>query len=566
MTQPTPKTTEPLATNERAAFPTLALAAHAKKVGLFLLAWTWLNVMLNVRYPADENRLWYLVPSLDTTALLTAYALLGLRGVRIPKWVHGAFGVLFVLVRLSRIADGVTQRFLNRTFNPFLDLHLVAEAARLLHSTVSRPQFVLGVVCILGALPLLGVASYYASRTAARFLIPVHHVAGYAVVAAALGLLSFLHPWSGDAHPYYTGAFAKSVVPRLAADLKSFSNLHTQKRATLQRIEAAAEKLEATPHDLAKLAHANIYLFFVESYGQTVLERDAYVPRVARVYDTYDVELGKAGFAIASSVLDSPTYGGYSWLAHATLATGVLTRNELEYETLYELHPKSLVYFLKRAGYHASLLQPATMRKPLRKNLYGFDREYFSWHFGYQGPSYAWAPMPDQYVLDFVRRNVIEAQAGPQFVECVLISSHAPWSVQPPFVPDWSTLGDGSIYSSTRPVIYDVAWSDLAVPAVTRAYLRSILYDLNVLKEFIERFVQDGSLVIILGDHQPAKEVTGGSAAHGVPIHVISRNPELVEAFVQQGYQRGMRPKLVQHPRGLETFVFDFLRQFSNPR
>ena len=53
--------------------------------------------------------------------------------------------------------------------------------------------------------------------------------------------------------------------------------------------------------------------------------------RVLPELSAIESELGSAGYAMASRVLDSPTFGGSSWLAHAALNTGVRTENQLEY-------------------------------------------------------------------------------------------------------------------------------------------------------------------------------------------------------------------------------------------
>jgi hypothetical protein len=97
-------------------------------------------------------------------------------------------------------------------------------------------------------------------------------------------------------------------------------------------------------------------------------------------------------------------------------------------------------------------------------------------------------------------------------------------------VNDWSSLGDGSIYQRLDVVRYPIVWPDLS--NASEAYMRSVVYDLEVLKRYLAEFVRDDSLVIILGDHQPVAEVNGDSASHGVPIHVMSRDRTFVEPFV----------------------------------
>jgi hypothetical protein len=64
-------------------------------------------------------------------------------------------------------------------------------------------------------------------------------------------------------------------------------------------------------------------------------------------------------------------------------------------------------------------------------------------------------------------------------------------------------------------------------------------------------------------DHQPVAEVNGHSASYGVPIHVVSRDPSLLEPFVRRGHTPGMRPLSKPPYAGLETFLVSFLSDFS---
>jgi hypothetical protein len=91
----------------------------------------------------------------------------------------------------------------------------------------------------------------------------------------------------------------------------------------------------------------------------------------------------------------------------------------------------------------------------------------------------------------------------------------------------------------------------------------ALLYDMEVLRRYLRDQVKDDTLVIILGDHQPPGGVTGASDGHGVPVHVLSRNRSFVEPFVARGYTPGMTPAGSGPHLGLETFLFSFLRDFS---
>ena len=160
--------------------------------------------------------------------------------------------------------------------------------------------------------------------------------------------------------------------------------------------------------------------------------------------------------------------------------------------------------------------------------------------------------MPDQFVLDFVRRKELVHQTQPLFIQYVLVSSHAPWSRLPALV-DWDELRNGHIFHRTTTRQFPIEWPHFE--HATDAYAQSIIYDFEVLGQYLTRYIDDGSLVIILGDHQPPGVLQEGSA-RGVPIHVLSRRPDLVEPFRARGYAPGMRPALNAARPGMETFLF----------
>ena len=514
-----------------------------------------LSAVLDVRYPGAEPRFSYLLPAIDVVVLLAMLAVLAPRPV--PSVARTALVAWFMFVRFLRLGDGIEERFLYREFNLYVDLPLIPELVRLYHATVPPYQFVISLFVLLAAIAALAVAVYVALSLCERYLAVTAHARAFLAVAVAFAAAS---PFVGSS-ALRLGAFAASSLPRILREVAFFANVDEYRAATLQRIAAAERDLSRLPSNLAKLERSNVYLFLIESYGESALTRPVFARRMADVYARFDTELAQHGFAAASSLLDSPTYGGGSWLAHATLATGVRASNQLEYSLLCEAKPKALARYFRDAGYRAILVQPATTRRWPEGEFYGFDREYFAWDFDYRGPAFAWAPMPDQYVLDFVRRAEKDFSAGPVFVQYTLVSSHAPWNRQPPLVDDWSKLGNGAIYARLDVLRYPVTWSDLSNAA--DAYIRSLEYDFEVLRRYIGEFVRDESLVMVLGDHQPPAEITEQNASRGVPIHVLSRRRSLVDAFVGAGYTRGMRPAATGKGLGMERFLPNLLKTLS---
>ena len=45
----------------------------------------------------------------------------------------------------------------------------------------------------------------------------------------------------------------------------------------------------------------------------------------------------------------------------------------------------------------------------------------------------------------------------------------------------------------------------------------------------------------MIGDHQPAANVTGEGASWDVPVHIISRDPQLLARFVELGFSAGLQ-------------------------
>jgi hypothetical protein len=99
---------------------------------------------------------------------------------------------------------------------------------------------------------------------------------------------------------------------------------------------------------------------------------------------------------------------------------------------------------------------------------------------------------------------------------------------------------------------------------VVQAYTSAIKYDMRTMEGFLTNYVHDDTLVIFVGDHQPHQLVTGpNNLTWSVPIHIASRNPQLVEPFLRRGYIPGMVPTQPLPHVGMERFMEEFLSDFS---
>jgi hypothetical protein len=550
------------------------LGKRLKSTAAFLVGWLLLNVVFNFRYPTAEPKslVRCLLPSLDVTVLFAGFALLGWTGRRVPRWGLGLLTAALVILRLFRLGDDLVRDAWRRPINLLLDLPLLPDLANLLRSTTPPLTLALGVLA--GAVvAALGIAAIHAAIThAERHLATSSRGADLALVAALTAVLSPLWPGpkaAGDS----VGLFGPSVMPPLVDQVRFVAQARSLREAKAAEIAAQQVRLAQIPSGLENLAGTDVLIFFVESYGNTVYTNSHHERLIRPIHQRFADDIARLGMTVATGQLAAPVQGGGSWMAHATFAAGVRIADGLEFAVLRQTQPPpaTMAVLFRRAGYRTVLVQPGTTRPWPEGEVTGFDRRYYAPDLAYTGPAFDWAPMPDQYAIDFVaRREITPGPRPPVFAQFALVSSHAPWSVHPPVV-DWEKLHAGRIYNEVPPVRFPVSWQTLA--KASDAYLSSLGYDFEVIAQFLPRLARPDSLIIVLGDHQPHAAVTGAPPAPEVPVHVLSRNRALVQAFVdEKGEQRasafvpGMRPQVGAVAPTMETFLADLLRRLSLPR
>jgi hypothetical protein len=530
---------------------------------LFVAAWAVLNTLFNLRYPARivEPEWWYLLPSIDVTVLLGILALVALLGRELPRRVLLGLVAVILFVRLFRLSDGLITQNYFRNIDLALDVPLLPELVRLMWSTLPWYRFVLlaiGVLLTLGVSGLLVMASLM--HTQKFFSASRLHPALFGAVV--LAFVGFADRWPPTSHSeLHKGLFGVSLVPVLAQQVKladAASNLQLIKRT---EIAAVQRRLQRTPGNLELLKGADLQLLLLESYGATVFRNHDHLLRVQSSFLAFETLMKQVGYQVASLMVDSSTYGGGSWLAHATLASGVRVADGRDYAVVRSGDlPLTMAAAFGRAGYRSIVVQPGTTRPFPEGEIRGFAAKYYSYEMGYKGPSFGWAPMPDQYVLDFVHRKEIAQARTPVFVQYALVSSHAPWHIQPPVVEDWSELGDGAIYHRLGARSYPVSWSTMSRGG--DAYAESILYDFEIVKRYVAQVAERPTFFIVMGDHQPPI-LPGDDASHAVPMHILSKDPALMARFSEVGFVPGMYPNDNGKPLGMEKLYALLLDRLS---
>lgn len=302
------------------------------------------------------------------------------------------------------------------------------------------------------------------------------------------------------------------------------------------------------------LGDDDLHLLIVESYGHTLFSREDHAEAIAGAYESAEQSLRDAGFTIYSHFLESPAFGGRSWLADATLLTGAFVDTQAKYNELIRSERKNLTHILGEAGYKRVLAAPGTYEADEGwRTFYEYDRYLFRYDFGYEGPFISFGAMPDQYLL-YKTHEIVDAsrESSPLFVTYVMVSSHVPFDRVPPYIDDVTKLGDGSVYSRVPSKEFDNNW--LTGGEYPEGYIAAIRYELRTIAGYCVDLLRNGALVVVVGDHQPRIPIAEAGATHLVPIHVLSTDVEKVRPFRAYGFTAGLVPS--DSPRHLRMDRF----------
>ena len=466
-------------------------------------------------------------------------------------------GIVLAVLAVVKVLDiGFITAF-DRPFDPVSDSSYVGIGIETLRDAIGRSSANVAVAAIavlfVGLLALPVLALLRLTRVAAG-----HR--GWALpAAAALGVV-----WVGLR---VLGApVASTSAAALAVHEVQAVRSGLQAQEILAR-EIPRDRFRATPGDrlLTGLRGKDVLLLFVESYGKVAVQGSSFSPRVDAVLDKGTAQLRARGFSSRSAFLSSSTFGGLSWLAHSTLQSGIRIGTQRGYDQLVKSDRLTLSGAFKRAGWRAVVEDPANKRTwPEGSAFYHYDKIYDRRNVGYRGPGFGLPPMPDQYVLSALHRlELARRHRPPLFAEVDLISSHAPWTRIPRLIP-WNEVGDGSIFDrvpaeeSTRARLFGDAGRARA------AYGHSIEYTMSTIASYVQHYGDDNTVVVLLGDHQPATIVTGQGASHDVPISIIAHDPKVMDQIAGWGWQDGLRPSGQAPVWPMASFRDRFLTAFGS--
>jgi hypothetical protein len=494
-------------------------------------------------------------------ALVGLAVLLVLPG-RPRRVVAAVAGALLGLVVIVKCFDMGFYWMLDRPFDPYLDLSLARPGVEFLDSSFGRAGAVaaaIGIVALaIGLVVVMSLSVLRVTRLAVRHRRPATGVVAVLAIAWAVCAVAGVETASGlPVADRNTALLAYGDVRQVRVDIRDGREF---------RAQAEADRFVNTPPDqlLTALRGKDVVLAFVESYGRSVIEDPELSAGVDPVLDAGTAQLAAAGFGMRSAFLTSPTTGSGSWLAHSTLVSGLWVSTEQRYRTLVASDRFTLNQAFGRMGTRPIAFMPGVTRAWPEGEFFGYDKIYGKKDMGYRGPNFAWAPMPDQYTLSALQRMELgKPDHAPTMVEMPLLSSHIPWTPLP-WMVDWDTIGDGRHFAAQarageKPAVV------MRDPAKVRSqYAKSIQYSLTALTQWMQRYGTEDTVLVFLGDHQPAPIVVGNRASRDVPITIVAKDPKVLDRIADWGWQPGLNPDPSAPVWRMDAFRDRFLTAFGS--
>jgi hypothetical protein len=515
--------------------------------------WPTPGIVLDARLAPEFVGLW-----------LVLLAVVARRGV-LPRRGVAAIAAVYFLLVLGRYIDVTVPSLFGRPVNLFWD---IPQIPRFLWVSAQSLPLWQSAGLVLAALLLLGLIYAVLARAiavAARDAVPyalhtrwVWAVTALAVAVAAANYAGVRATW---------GFVSKPVVPTYArqARLLVAALLPQAAQAAIPQasvLDAAVAAPLASA--LGALRGRDLYLIFLESYGAVLYDdpRAAAPMRTLRTRLAGDLAAG--GWQVASAFVRSPTFAGASDLAHLGLLSGIDLSDPMRHDVLLTTQRPTLIRLFQAAGYQTIGLYPAVSWDWPERAFYGYDIYLEGRTLGWRGPKLGYWGIPDQF--SFARLDELyprNADAPPRFVFFPTITTHLPFSPVPPLQPDWQRLLGAQPFddADTRRALAETPnWNDMFAD-----YLRMADYAYAWLGAWLRRPAPREAVYLLLGDHQPAANITGEGASWDVPVHVVTRDAALLQRFVEQGFHAGLEPP--RAPLGpMHGLTAVLLRAFGDER
>ncbi len=505
-----------------------AVKAFSVWLALFVLNST---LTFQNRWPTVGVR-WTPEFSIELAALLLALVFVAAWRGSLGRGWRNAVLAGFIILTLGRYLDVTVPALMGRSIHLHWDSQHIPAVAALFLDRVASWRIWLGGAALLALLAALFAILRWAVGTVVTALASAPSRRALGILS--LILLSLYGVGRLSPRPAIQALFASPVTAMLVEQVQLVL------AATVFRDNRWIVVQPPLPvSNLDRLRRGDVFVIFLESQGALVFDVPRFADPLAGDFATLERALADAGWLTASARVESSTFGGSSWLAHSSLLSGLRIANQGDYYDLLASSRPTLVSRFAAAGYRSVALMPGLRYAWPEGQFYGFASILDAARLDYRGPAYSGWIIPDQYSLYRLHRTEVEpANRPPLFVFFPTLNSHAPFAPTPPYNPDWSrfdaplTAAPGEAGLNER----------LDGEALAAAYIQSVRYNLAVLGGYLRQHAPANALFVVLGDHQPPAIVGGRDISWQTPVHVFSRDPELIGAFQAAGFRAGMTP------------------------
>ena len=458
-------------------------------------------------------------------ALLVLALALGARVWGPPsRRLMAGLALALTVLAVGRYAEVTAPALYGRPINLFWDARHLPGVAAMLIEAAPLPLVlggVLGLALLLGIVYALlrwalGQVGDAVGQPAPRLVLTV--LAGTALAAYLAGVSSPRLDWEHG--------FSLPVIKTYAQ----------QAAFVIEALGAGPRALPPSPplqSDLARVAGAHVVILFAESYGAATYDQ----PRLAQALAAGRADLAAAlagtGRGAVSAFVRSPTFGGGSWLAHASLLSGVEVAEGADYDRLLAQRRETLVHRFAQAGYRTLAVMPGLRQAWPEGAFYGFDTILGASALDYRGPALGWWRIPDQFALARLDADLTSADGRPRLAVFPTINSHIPFRPTPPYQPDWGRMLTSDPFEPAQTAAALAQGPDLT--DLGSAYADSLAYLFKVLAGWLRLRPDLDLVLLVLGDHQPAAVVSGEGAPWEVPVHLITGRTAVRDALVAAG-------------------------------
>jgi hypothetical protein len=481
--------------------------------------------------------------------------LLLIRG-RAAGWILVLSTLLIAAGLIFRLADMAAHMIFARAFNPVLDAYLLSDGFHLLGSSIGYPATVMVSILMLLTVGLV-IAACWLSLMRIRLLLwrfPTRWTGG--------ALLTALLIWSAMAASGST-LTSRYFHDQLVSHTFNAVNSLVELRAFREIVNEDVYTHVPGEQLFGALQGKDVLVVFLESYGRVLLDSPRYADAIRPALERAGSTLSAQGYASSSAFLASSTIGGLSWLAHGTAMSGLWIDSQLRYDALMMSQRPTLIRLFQRAGWRTVGVMPAITLAWPEGQYFGYDQIYDAVALEYQGLPFNYVTMPDQFTLARFQQRERDPEARrPVMAEVALISSHAPWTPIPEVI-DWDSILDGTEFNeqAQRGPRTDQVWQDIDL--LKSQYRDSVVYVLDTLVSYIEKFGDSNLVVLVMGDHQPMPLIAEGASAPDVMVHIISADPAVMEATADWQWTPGMLPAQDAPVWRMDTVRDRFIETFS---